>query len=595
MMSILSARRLASAAVILLLSVGPGFASAQLQVQKSASPSVQKSPVLTRTFNLSGQDREVIELEITAAGKLEAEAEWTGTADKVAIILNGPGQTQYYARKDGRSPLSIAFTFTERHLSKGDSWKLSVAVFGDGTAKGKVEVRLPGAAASGKARPGLSKSSPPSVSVGKSKSKTAPAISTAPAAIRVTAPTSRTELVAGEGCRVRWATTGPIEEVNLWMEYIDRTGQLTVMQLPGIGNDQIPNSGSKIIKIPDHWNSEHGERWRVKIAGGGVVGRSEDLAIARKAAPGQAQGQAQQGGGAASAGPATLKVLYPNGGEELISGHSYKILWQSTGDPGPLVLALTEGRDKPKGPVGTAAAGGGAPNEWGVLIARNVPNTGEYDWVATRTGFPITPCKLRVLRDSGEILDESDAQFMLAPYIELISTEIKVYNKQKKQNWLLRTLRAITTAGLSEAATVASGGMSAVKESIDHIKDDKDEGAKLKMGADIEVSFAVMQWGTRQINEKVLSRVTIRELPSRDAVEVLAHEAKLEGQLMYYIFKKSFKPNRPLFKPGRYLLEISIDPNHIVPEEAVFRDNNIKTIEFELVEAGSSPTAGVER
>ncbi|NTV79853.1 MAG: hypothetical protein HGA24_00295, partial [Candidatus Aminicenantes bacterium] len=440
----------------------------------------------------------------------------------------------------------------------------------------------------GKAKPGT-----PGRALAKGRTKDAPSVGEP--TITVTAPTPRTELIAGERCRVRWTTTGEIDKVNLWMEYSDRTGQVTVMQIPEIGNDTIPNSGSRLIDIPAHWTSANGERWRIKIAAAGVVARSEDLAIARKSAGGPAaqQGQTQQGGGAGSAGPATMKILYPNGGEELISGHSYKILWQSTGDPGPLVLMLTEGRDKPKGPVGAAAAGGGAPQEWGVVIAKNVPNSGEYDWVATRTGFPITPCKLRILRAGGEILDESDARFMLAPYIELISTEIKIYNKQKKQNWLLRTLRAITTAGLSEVETVASGGMSVVKEGIDHVKDDRDDGAKLKMGSDIEVSFAVMQWGTRQINEKVLSRVTVRELPSRDAVEVLAHEAKLEGQLMYTIFKKSFKPNRPLFKPGRYLLEISIDPNHAIPEEAQFRDNNIKTVEFELVDAGG-PVSGVK-
>jgi hypothetical protein len=48
-----------------------------------------------------------------------------------------------------------------------------------------------------------------------------------------------------------------------------------------------------------------------------------------------------------------------------------------------------------------------------------------------------------------------------------------------------------------------------------------------------------------------------------------------------------------LFKPGRYLIEISIDPNRAVPEEASFRDNNLKTIEFELVEA-DSPTSGIK-
>ena len=89
--------------------------------------------------------------------------------------------------------------------------------------------------------------------------------------------------------------------------------------------------------------------------------------------------------------------------------------------------------------------------------------------------------------------------------------------------------------------------------------------------------------------------MTVKELPSGAPVEVLAQESRLQGQLMYYIFKKSFKPNRPLFRPGRYALEISIDPNRAIPEEPLFRDNNVNTIESRLVEAGSSPTAGVKR
>ncbi len=184
------------------------------------------------------------------------------------------------------------------------------------------------------------------------------------------------------------------------------------------------------------------------------------------------------------------------------------------------------------------------------------------------------------------MLDESDGLIAVAPYIELTSTDIKVYNKKKKENWFLRTLRAITTAGLSEAETVASGGLAAVKESIDHIKDDKDGGADLKRGTDIEVSFAVMQFGTRMIDKPVLSTVTIKQLPSQMTVMVLSQESRFQkkNDMVWYVFKKSFKAEGPLFTPGKYLIEISIDPNRAIPEEPLFRDNNVKTIEFQLVD-----------
>jgi hypothetical protein len=91
-----------------------------------------------------------------------------------------------------------------------------------------------------------------------------------------------------------------------------------------------------------------------------------------------------------------------------------------------------------------------------------------------------------------------------------------------------------------------------------------------------------MQFGTRVINERVLSRITIMELLSRAPIEVLACESKLQGPLISYVCRKRFKTTGPLFRGRNYLIEISVDPNKTIPEEELFRDNNIKTIEFEL-------------
>lgn len=113
--------------------------------QKIAPASQQKT--IARDFNLSGSSREVVDIEVTTAGRIEAKAEWSGTALTLALILNGPGMAQAYARKDGRSPLSLSFEVTNQHLSLGKIWKISVVNFSSTTAaQGKVQVFYPGEA-----------------------------------------------------------------------------------------------------------------------------------------------------------------------------------------------------------------------------------------------------------------------------------------------------------------------------------------------------------------------------------------------------------------------------------------------------------------
>ena len=355
-------KNLSASVLVVLAILFAGPVSLSAQVQKAGSAAASKSAVINRAFDLTSQGRETVELEITAAGKIEAKATWTGTAERVALILNGPDRTQYYARKDGRSPLTLSFDFDDSHLAKGGAWRLSVALFGEGTAKGRVEVRLPGApaAASGTPQVGKAKSETPGRALAKGKTKETPAVSVAEPTIRVTAPTPRTELIAGERCRVRWASTGEIGKVNLWMEYIDRTGQVTVMQLPGIGNDMIPNSGSRLIDIPGHWTSANGERWRVKIASGGIVARSEDLTIARKAATG---GAAQSGTG--GGGPASIDMTAPAANAVLIAGEPFEVRWSSTGI-GDSVMIGYEFRAK------------NTARSQFVAVAMAAPNTGSY-------------------------------------------------------------------------------------------------------------------------------------------------------------------------------------------------------------------------
>jgi hypothetical protein len=115
------------------------------QVKRQIKP-VETSPraSIVRNFSLKGSSREVIELEMKAAGKIEMKAEWRGTASSLALILNGPGQRQAYARKDGQSPLSLSYRVSQSLLSLGKTWKVSVVNFNPRTtAGGRVRITFP--------------------------------------------------------------------------------------------------------------------------------------------------------------------------------------------------------------------------------------------------------------------------------------------------------------------------------------------------------------------------------------------------------------------------------------------------------------------
>lgn len=119
-------------------------AAPQIQPMKRVVPVPQKTVSQTLTFSITGPGEAAFSLTIGAAGKIKATASWTGTSGSLALILNGPGQTQYYARRDGGSPLTLEYEITQELLQKGNGWKLSLVSFQSGvTAAGKIEFQLP--------------------------------------------------------------------------------------------------------------------------------------------------------------------------------------------------------------------------------------------------------------------------------------------------------------------------------------------------------------------------------------------------------------------------------------------------------------------
>jgi len=119
-------------------------AGRQLQSLKKFTQLSARTASATRDFSLSNGGEAKFDLTISAPGRIQVTAAWTGTASSLALMLNGPGQTQYYARRDGSSPLSLDFEMTQELLNKGSGWKLSLVSFQSGvTAQGKIDFKLP--------------------------------------------------------------------------------------------------------------------------------------------------------------------------------------------------------------------------------------------------------------------------------------------------------------------------------------------------------------------------------------------------------------------------------------------------------------------
>jgi hypothetical protein len=80
---------------------------------------------------------------MTEPGTIAAHVEWTGTQSGLSVIINGPGQTGYYARVDGTSPIDISYTVTDADFATGNDWRVSVVSFGSGRADGTIDLTYP--------------------------------------------------------------------------------------------------------------------------------------------------------------------------------------------------------------------------------------------------------------------------------------------------------------------------------------------------------------------------------------------------------------------------------------------------------------------
>jgi len=88
-------------------------------------------------------NRTVYYLRLTGPGAINVHATWTGTQSSLALIINGPGQVNAYARNDGNSPQDVSYTVTPANFAAGDTWLVTVASFGSGQAQGTVQITYP--------------------------------------------------------------------------------------------------------------------------------------------------------------------------------------------------------------------------------------------------------------------------------------------------------------------------------------------------------------------------------------------------------------------------------------------------------------------
>jgi hypothetical protein len=104
----------------------------KLAEEIEARRNFQRATPGVSTGTLTGQVPQIVRrFSVKKPGAIAATLTWTSGDCPLSLILNGPGQVGFFARKDGASPLSLEFAVTEQQIAKGSDWTLTVACMRD--------------------------------------------------------------------------------------------------------------------------------------------------------------------------------------------------------------------------------------------------------------------------------------------------------------------------------------------------------------------------------------------------------------------------------------------------------------------------------
>ncbi|MFH1268992.1 MAG: hypothetical protein ABIK89_24970, partial [Planctomycetota bacterium] len=99
---------------------------------------------VVRQITLQPHGQEVIEFEVDAPGKIEASLEAGRTTAVASLVLSGPGRRTPYAQDTGRCPLKLSHDVTDKVLSLGKNWTVSVRNLSPRTTvEGTIRVTYP--------------------------------------------------------------------------------------------------------------------------------------------------------------------------------------------------------------------------------------------------------------------------------------------------------------------------------------------------------------------------------------------------------------------------------------------------------------------
>jgi hypothetical protein len=128
--------------LVTVASFGTGQAEGSIQITyPSGSPT---SPFQDNFVVAPSTGEDVSVVVLRGPGPIAAQANWTGTPNNLALIINGPGQVSYYARQDGNSPLGVNYVVTPADFAAGANWRVSLVSFSTGTnTTGNIQLAFP--------------------------------------------------------------------------------------------------------------------------------------------------------------------------------------------------------------------------------------------------------------------------------------------------------------------------------------------------------------------------------------------------------------------------------------------------------------------